>query len=109
MKPETVNKVFKWIFYTLFVLFIVVYSVSISGYNEQQERQRVNLTEEKIRAFEQDIKDGKKIDLDAYIEEKNNFDDKPKRIGLKISEIISKYMRKGIQSTFRILNNIVES
>ncbi|MDD2377340.1 MAG: hypothetical protein PHD10_03730 [Bacilli bacterium] len=109
MKEETVNKVFKWVFYGLFICFLIVYCISLAGYNEYQERQRVVLTEEKIKEFEQDIKEGKKIDVDNYLEVKTTFDKESKRVGLKVSEAISKYTRKGIENTFRILNNIVES
>ena len=109
MKYETGIKIIKYIFYALFICFVIVYCTSMAGYYEYQQRQRVVLTEKKIKQFEEDIKKGKNIDVDDYIEEKESFDHAPKRLGVKISEVISKYTRKGIESTFKMLNNFVES
>lgn len=109
MKYETGIKIIQYIFYALFICFVVVYCTSLAGYYEYQQRQRVVLTEEKIKQFEEDIKNGKSIDIDNYAPEKETFDYAPKRLGGKISEVISKYTRKGIESTFKMLNNFVES
>lgn len=109
MKYETGIKILKYVFFILFICFVIVYCTSMAGYYDYQQRQRVVLTEEKIKEFEEDIKNGKNIDIDKYVEEQNKFDHVTKRIGLKISEVISKYTRKGIENTFRMLNNFVES
>jgi hypothetical protein len=81
----------------------------MAGYYVYQQRQIVVLTEEKIKQFEEDIKMGKRIDVDDYIQKKETFEQAPKRLGLKISEVISKYTRKGIESTCKMLNNFVEN
>ncbi|MGE5456407.1 MAG: hypothetical protein ACM3O4_04825 [Ignavibacteriales bacterium] len=109
MKYETGIKIIKYVFFILFICFIIVYCTSMAGYYDYQQRQRVVLTEEKIKEFEEDIKNGRSIDIDKYVEEQNKFDHVSKRLGSKLSEVISKYTRKGIENTFRMLNNFVES
>jgi 23S rRNA G2445 N2-methylase RlmL len=81
----------------------------MAGYYEYRQRQRVVLTEEKIKQFEEDIKKGKNIDVEDYVQEHETFEHVSKRLGSKISEVISKYTRKGIETTFKMLNNFIES
>ncbi len=109
MKYETGIKIIRYIFYILFICFVILYCTSMAGYYEYQQRQRVVLTEEKIKQFEEDIKNGRNIDIDDYVQEQETFQHASKRMGLKISEVISKYTRKGIENTFKMLNNFVES
>lgn len=53
----------------LFILFIVYLSLFIageSGYYEKQVNEKIILTEENIRKFEDDVKNNREIDLDNY-------------------------------------------
>ena len=71
---------FKGIFLILLFTFTTLYIASYNGYYEYSNNKKVTLTNEKIKEFEEDVKNGKKIDLENYIVmEKNN----KKIIGLK--------------------------
>ena len=63
-----------WFLRLLFVLFIVflgLYIASVSGYYETQVGNKVALTEEAIRDFENDVLEGKNVDIKTYLQEDN--------------------------------------
>ena len=60
---ETKYKVFKWSFNFLLVIFLTLYFSQLTGYYEYQNYQKMIMTEEQIKQFEQDIKDGKEVSL----------------------------------------------
>ena len=57
----------KLIMLVIILVFICAYYISNSGYYEYELHKRVVLTEDKIAKFENDIKDGKNIDLKNYL------------------------------------------
>ena len=55
---------FKGIFLILLFTFTTLYIASYNGYYEYSNNKKVTLTNEKIKEFEEDVKNGKKIDLE---------------------------------------------
>ncbi len=51
----------------LFAIFIVIYIIGETGYYESKINNEIYLTDEKIKEFEQDIIEGKTIDLKSYV------------------------------------------
>ncbi len=100
---------FKYIFIILFTSYLVLFLASNNGYYEYKNKQKNILTEEQIKKFEQDILDGKSVDLEDYIEPENNLDVGNKTISLKLSEKICSYTRKTIEQTFKVLSKMIES
>lgn len=97
---------FKGIFLILLFTFTTLYIASYNGYYEYSNNKKVTLTNEKIKEFEEDVKNGKKIDLENYIVmEKNN----KKRIGLKLSLLIEKKTNKALRETFKVLSKMIEN
>lgn len=83
--------------FVLFVVFLGLYIASVSGYYETQVGNKVALTEDAIRDFEQDVLDGKTVDINTYLKEdnkdySNNFTD----MGDKFSESVQKILTDGI-------------
>lgn len=95
---------------TLFVLFIVYVALYISvanGYYERQNAKKAILTEEKIKEFEQDIKDNKEVDIKDYLEEEHrDYSSKTSKMAVKISNGMQKIMTKGIDSTINIIKKL---
>ena len=60
-------RVFRWIFLFFFVIFLTLYFSQLTGYYEFKNYQKMTLTEEQIVQFEQDIKDGKEVDIKNYV------------------------------------------
>lgn len=105
-KIKIYNNIFKFFFIVFLVSFITLYISNETGYFEYQQRQNVILTEEKIKQFEEDVKNGVNMDLDSYLEStKKNYNNKTSRLGLFLSNKIGEYAKKGLETTFKVLND----
>lgn len=67
------NKIFLCIFLSLFIFFIILLLAESQGYYKNRNEKAKILTEEQIENFEQDISQGKNIDIKKYVlyEDKN--------------------------------------
>lgn len=109
-KKKWIHKIFKYVSFILFITFITLYVSQATGYYEYQNHQKVTLTEEGIKQFEKDVADGKKIDIQNYLQEPaRNYDNKASRIGGYLSEQIGNYVKKGLDGAFKLLNQFLES
>ena len=54
-----------------FIIFMGLYISSISGFYEAKLSNKVALTDEAIKEFENDVIEGKTIDVNTYITNKN--------------------------------------
>lgn len=109
INPKVLNKIFKYIFISLFISFIALYMSQANGYYAYEQHKKVVFTEEKIKQFEQDVADGKNIDINDYLDNTNkDYQTKTSSLGLKLSEKIGDYARIGIEKTFGILGKLVE-
>lgn len=111
MKIEDKEKFFcktiSRIFFFFFLLFVALYVAFETGYYEVEERKKVSLTEEKIKQFEEDVANGKQIDLQDYLgETKKDYNNPTSRLGLFLSDKIGEYAKDGIDNTFKFLNKI---
>ena len=85
-KVKLMTKIFRISFIILFAVYLTVYVSNKYGYYEYQKHEQVTLTEEQIKKFEQDVKDGKEIDIENYVTDVNkNYQTKLSQTGLNIS------------------------
>lgn len=105
---KTISKICWKLFLALLVGFTAIYVSEATGYYEFEQHNKKVLTEEKIKEFEQDIKDGKNIDLNNYIENnETNYESKISKLGNQLSKNIEKTVVKGLDATFDFLNNML--
>lgn len=103
------NKFFKWTLFLLFLSFVILYLSQATGYYEYEQSRKTAFTEEQIKQFEQDVKDGKEIDINTYLENTNkDYQNNISRVTLNISEAISKYMKLGIEKMFEGIAKAIE-
>ncbi len=105
---EKNNKVLNTIFILLFIVFITIYISQATGYYEYKLSKRVELTNEQISKFEEDVKEGREINLEEYLE--NGVEDYSNgfsRTGSNISNFTSKYIKKGIEATFGFIESLL--
>lgn len=91
------------------VVYTCVFAMVNLGYYEYSNYKKKTLTETQIKKFENDIKKGYNIDISSYINNNDDFSNKPKRTIAKVSEIISNYTRIGISKIFKMLNKFIEN
>ena len=100
--------IFRIVLLVLFILFAGVYLVGNSGYYDYDVTFKTRLTEQQIKEFEEDIKNGEVIDVDSYLElNEKNYDNKISKTTLDISRKISITFDKAITFIFEKLNDVM--
>ncbi len=108
MDKDKLNKIFKSMVTISFIIFTVLYISQASGYFDYQNRKKVMMTNSQIKQFEQDVKEGKNVDLKKYIEANNkNYQNKLSKAGLSISTTSEKAIQKIIEETFKVLSKAI--
>ena len=109
MDNKKIYKIFKIFFFACFLCFLTFYIAGESGYYEYNERKKMTLTKEQIKQFEEDVKQGKNVNINEYLENKNtNKQKKLSKTTLEISKNISKYTKEGITFVFNKIGKMVE-
>ncbi len=108
MKHKKLNKLFRYTILVSFVTFFALYLSQSTGYFEYRNSKKVALTNKQIEKFEQDIKEGKTVDIENYIETNNqNYQNTISKTGLTISNLTEKAIRKLIDGSFKVLGDLV--
>ena len=103
------NKSLNLIILLIFIIFICSYYVSNSGYYEYHMQSKTILTNEKIKEFEEDIKNNKDIDLKTYLDNEDiDYSNKITNLIYKISDNSNKLARKCIKELFKKIAYLVE-
>lgn len=90
----------------IFVSFLTLYFSKNSGYFEYEQYKRTSFTKEQIQKFEQDIKDGKSVDITDYMSNNDSdYSNKISNIGLNLSKGIEKTIKSGLNKAIELLNN----
>ncbi len=78
-----------------------------SGYYEAKLNERTTLTEEQMKQFEEDIKNGKEIDLNNYLaEQRRDFSNGATKAGVAVSNIIENVFAEGFTRLGDILKKL---
>ena len=102
-------KVLKLFFIILFIAFVVAYAIGESGYYEYKLSNKKTLTEEQIEQFEQDVKEGKDIDINEYLVDNTvDYTNSLSRTTYKVSTKLNNVLKKGIETIFKFANKLVE-
>lgn len=108
-KNKIINRIFGWMLFILFITFVTLYISQATGYYEYEQARKVAFTKEQIEQFEQDVKEGKEIDVNNYLENTTkNYQSKLSKVTLNISEGISKYTKLGIEKVFTEISKWIE-
>ncbi len=91
----------------LFLVFISLYIALESGYYEAKVSKKTALTEESIRKFEQDLKEGKPIDVNSYTyQEHNDYSNNTTDAAIFIGSKVESFMSSGITEIFGIVKSL---
>ncbi len=100
---------FKLLSITAFLAFLITYVIGMSGYYEYELSNKRVLTEEKMKEFEEDVKNNKDIDLNDYVVNTHqDYTNKFTKTVTSASLTLNKYLKKSIESVFKIINSLVE-
>lgn len=86
---------------TVFLIFLALYYSSNAGLIDYQARNKMVLTEEQIKMFEEDVKNNVSIDLKKYVENKEEkYDNNISKTTLKLSNTIGEVVQGGLDFLF---------
>ena len=109
MKKNKKNNIFKFIFLIFLLSFVAIYFSELTGYYEYQNHKKSSLTEKEIKKFEEDVKNGKEVDIKQYlVANTTDYDNKLSKIASNFSDGISNIVKTGVEKTFKYLSKFVE-
>ncbi len=107
MKEDKIKPKFKFLFYLLVIIYLMLYFSGVSGYYENKISNKTRLTKESILKFEQDIKLGKEVDIKDYIDVNNkDYQNKYSNLGYLISNTIDITFNDGLRYLVNILKTL---
>ncbi len=105
---ERKYKIFRWTFFLLFITFLTLYFSQLTGYYEFQNYQKMTMTQEQIKQFEQDVREGKEVDIKDYVvNRERNYKNRFSNLGLKISTGVSTIIKKSVIKVFGTISGFV--
>ena len=112
MNEEKVKKIITKIFWKFFLVLLIgftaIYISEATGYYEFEQHNKKVLTEEKIKQFEEDVANGKNIDINDYVvTNEQNYETKLSKFGDKMSNKVEKFVVDGLNNTFKFLNSVL--
>lgn len=106
MKKKEKSPFFK-ILSALFLLFISLYIALESGYYEAKITKKTAMTEESIKKFEEDIKNGNPIDVNSYTyEEKKDYSNNTTDAAIFLGSKVETFMSSGITEIFEVVKSL---
>lgn len=106
---KKLEKIFKYFFFTLFIAYIAFYLSSVFGYYEYSNNKKMILTKENVEKFEQDVKEGKDLSIENYLEKTNkNYQNKASSMGFNVSKKIGEGATIVIDYAFKVLSKIFD-
>lgn len=108
-KEKMANNIFKIIFLILFLTFLTIYLSQATGYYNYELHKKTVFTQEQIKKFEEDVAAGKDVRVEDYlVEVKKDYSNKTSDFGYFVSKNIGKYIKDGIENTFKLITKFVE-
>jgi len=91
----------------LFVVFMGLYIANRSGYYESKIRDRVIITEEGIKEFEETVKKGEEIDITSFLSnERVDYSSNMSNLGDNVTIGIENVLVKGVGVVSNILKSL---
>jgi hypothetical protein len=104
MENKKKNNWFLKIIGILFFVFIIIYCLRLSGYYEAKMHDKSVYTSKQIQKFEEDIKDGKEVDVKEYLPKTDkNYANVLTKTSDKIDHFVNKIMSSGINGAWKTL------
>lgn len=99
-----------WFLKIIGVLFVIYLSLTIAintGYYEAKVNEKTIVTEENMKKFEEDVKNGREVDIKDYISDTTkDYSSNTSKAGVKLASIVEKFMAEGITDMIDILKKL---
>ena len=102
------KKTFNFFIIVLFLIFMYIFLSSSGMYYEYSNNKKTIYTEEKIKEFEEDIKNGKSVNINNYIvNDSKDYSNKVTNLGDSLSEFINDSVNYVLKGGFKIIEKMV--
>lgn len=103
------SKIVKFILGTILVIYTGFFIVISSNYYQLEEEKKMILTSEQIKKFEEDIANGKEVEIDEYLESNTgNYSNKFSRGASKISNKLETVFQTTLKYVFKQIANKID-
>ena len=103
MESKKKGSIFLKILTILFILYLSLTIAISSGYYEAKLSEKTTITDEAMKRFEEDVKEGKNVDIKDYLTEvKKDYSNEATKLGINFSMLVEKFMSKGIDEMVNI-------
>ena len=104
------KKIFNTFVFLLFISFLVLYFSQASGYYDELNNRKTELTKEQIKRFEEDVKNGKMVDIKDYMKENTkNYSNRFSSFGLFTSKLMGDTFKWSINGIFEKFDKMVNN
>lgn len=98
---------FKIVITGLFIVYISLYFLNVSGYYDSNIRRKVEFTESQIEQFEKDVASGEVLDVKEYLKDQTkDYTNNVSKFGYKLSSEIDVIFNRSIEEIIRILSKL---
>ena len=97
-----------WFLFSIFFLSFTALTIAYeSGYYEANVSRKSQITNEKLKEFEEDIKNGKEIDIKNYVDNDYiDYSSKMSKLGNNLASGIDNFMESGLTNFFEFLGRL---
>lgn len=107
MNKKNKKNYFVKVFFLFFIFFIIIYLSNEVGYYDYKAYNKSKLTKDAIVRFENDVKEGKDVSVNDYIEQTSvNYENVFSETGNEIGILLENFMNSKLKETFDILKKL---
>ena len=107
-KPLQV-RIFKLVMTILVIIYLGLFIANNTGYYSFSLRNRKELTDEQIKKFEEDVKNGVEIDINDYLSmETISYQNNISSLGYNLSSTSENLIKTGVYKIFDFFSDLVE-
>lgn len=106
-KTDILSFIIKNVFVCFLVIFLGIYISLCNGNSNYMTHKKTELTSEAIQRFEEDVKNGKNINLEDYIDINDNVpSNKVSKLGIYLSDKVTVFSKGIIKTIGKIFGSI---
>ena len=91
----------------LFIVYVALYIANMSGYYESKIRDRVIVTAEGIKEFEERVKNGEDVDITSFLNtEREDYSSKMSNLGDKLTTGVENFVTTGAKYVGKIFKSL---
>ncbi len=103
------KKIFKFVFFCLFISFVISYVIEKTGYYEYNLQNKMIMTNEAMERFEKDVKEGKDVRREDYlVSTEKDYTSTLTKGTNKVSLKVNSLLKSAVEGVFKVIGIFVE-